>query len=482
MREPQYQNYIRNNWPLPFVEPWLWGPTNVAKPPFRWKFILTTHCGDKSGWHYHAKELLKLGYRIDRYLARPKVLEAFTQRALRVKGENLFFAGKIARLQLAKFSSEQLVALLRQWHLLHSRFAAAYMAIDATDETLEIDIKNALKKSARRYTIDDIAALLTPDVPTYVQKEHKGFCTLAKLFHKNVRSVSAKKAIARHARKWWWTVMGWGQYKPLDATAILKKLQKVKNIDTVLTVQKHDAKTYAVSMKQKKKLWRTLPIKARRLLDAFEILAEMHDMRKEMQMKMMWTCFSLTEALLKKFRIPVSFRDYILIEEYCALAENTKPALKELQARKKAYWCQATSDGKILVLSGKKAIARLRRSKIYETQSRKKTDTIRGVSASPGVARGRVRVGLNPNVLLRLFQPGEILVTSQTTPDFAPIMKRAAAIVTNEGGITSHTAIVSRELKKPCVIGTKIATDVLRNGDMVEVDADRGVITVLNRK
>lgn len=69
-----------------------------------------------------------------------------------------------------------------------------------------------------------------------------------------------------------------------------------------------------------------------------------------------------------------------------------------------------------------------------------------------------------------------------TNINYLPVIKRAAAIVTDEGGITYHAAIISRELKKPCIIGTKIATQIIKNGDLVEVDADNGVVKILNRK
>lgn len=74
------------------------------------------------------------------------------------------------------------------------------------------------------------------------------------------------------------------------------------------------------------------------------------------------------------------------------------------------------------------------------------------------------------------MEKGEILVTVMTSPDFMVAAKKAAAIVTDEGGITCHAAIVSREMKIPCIIGTKIATKVLKDGDIVEVDADKGVV------
>jgi len=62
-----------------------------------------------------------------------------------------------------------------------------------------------------------------------------------------------------------------------------------------------------------------------------------------------------------------------------------------------------------------------------------------------------------------------------------PAIKKASAIVTNVGGITCHAAIVSRELKIPCIIGTKIATKVLKDGDLVEVDAQKGIVKILKR-
>ena len=69
-----------------------------------------------------------------------------------------------------------------------------------------------------------------------------------------------------------------------------------------------------------------------------------------------------------------------------------------------------------------------------------------------------------------------------TMPAFMPAMRKAIVFVTDEGGITCHAAIMARELHKPCIIGTKIATKVLNNGDEVEVDANNGVVRILSKK
>lgn len=103
---------------------------------------------------------------------------------------------------------------------------------------------------------------------------------------------------------------------------------------------------------------------------------------------------------------------------------------------------------------------------------------IRGFSASKGKVHGKVKVVISSKDFHKV-ERGDILVAIMTSVDFIPVMERAAAFVTNEGGITSHASIVSREMGKPCIIGTKIATKVLKDGDLVEVDADHGVVRKL---
>jgi len=106
-------------------------------------------------------------------------------------------------------------------------------------------------------------------------------------------------------------------------------------------------------------------------------------------------------------------------------------------------------------------------------------DELPGKVAYMGKVRGVCRVVFDyKNSGLK---EGEVLVTGMTDPDYVPLMKKASAIVTDGGGMLSHAAIVARELKKPCVIGTKIATQALKDGDEVEVDADKGVVKVLER-
>lgn len=103
---------------------------------------------------------------------------------------------------------------------------------------------------------------------------------------------------------------------------------------------------------------------------------------------------------------------------------------------------------------------------------------ITGQIGNKGVYTGTVKVIMSSREFYKL-QDGDVLVTTMTTPDFVLLMQKAGAIVTDVGGMLCHAAIVSRELNKPCVIGTKFATQLLQDGDTVKVDAYTGVVTLV---
>ena len=105
----------------------------------------------------------------------------------------------------------------------------------------------------------------------------------------------------------------------------------------------------------------------------------------------------------------------------------------------------------------------------------KKKVLARGLAASPGIAYGPVKL-LDENMSLDVVKKGDVLVTSMTSPDMVPAMTRAAAIVTDEGGMTCHAAIVARELGIPCVVGASVATKDLKEGEIVTVDGRMGIV------
>lgn len=98
---------------------------------------------------------------------------------------------------------------------------------------------------------------------------------------------------------------------------------------------------------------------------------------------------------------------------------------------------------------------------------------LKGIPASAGIASGNVKIVENPSTR---FKEGNILIAEITDPSMTHLMAKAAAIVTDIGGITSHPAIISRELGIPCVVSTLKATKILRNNQKIKVDGAKGII------
>lgn len=103
---------------------------------------------------------------------------------------------------------------------------------------------------------------------------------------------------------------------------------------------------------------------------------------------------------------------------------------------------------------------------------------IKGATASSGIATGIVKI-INSAGEVGKVKRGNILVTGMTSPKYMPAILNSSAIITDDGGLTCHAAIIARELKKPCIIGTKIATSVLNDGDLVEMNANKGTIKII---
>ncbi|MFA5022219.1 MAG: PEP-utilizing enzyme [Patescibacteria group bacterium] len=125
--------------------------------------------------------------------------------------------------------------------------------------------------------------------------------------------------------------------------------------------------------------------------------------------------------------------------------------------------------------------AKLVQAKLSFVIYKEETNVIFGQAAYAGRVVGLVKVAYSVTDL-RNIKKGMVLVTPMTTISYVPFLNKVLAIITDEGGVTSHAAIVARELKIPSIVGTKIATRVLKDGDLVEVDANHGVVTILKRK
>ncbi len=140
--------------------------------------------------------------------------------------------------------------------------------------------------------------------------------------------------------------------------------------------------------------------------------------------------------------------------------------------------CLPNDDESVTILIGKQA-ENFSKNKVKRVAPKiTASKTIKGDTACPGKVKGIVKIINDISDMVKMNY-GDILVSCATNPNLVPAIKKAAAIIADEGGLTCHAAIVSRELGTPCVVNTRFATQILKDGDTVEVDANRGVIKII---
>ena len=133
----------------------------------------------------------------------------------------------------------------------------------------------------------------------------------------------------------------------------------------------------------------------------------------------------------------------------------------------------AVEGPKVYIVQARAVTTFKKAKKVEEAEEEKGEVLVKGETASPGAASGPVKIVLKMEDLDKI-KKGDVMVTTMTTPDMVPAMQRAAAIVTDEGGLTCHAAIVSREMGIPCIVGTGNATKILKEGQEVTVHATHG--------
>ncbi|MBT4209453.1 MAG: hypothetical protein HOE19_00865 [Candidatus Komeilibacteria bacterium] len=162
-----------------------------------------------------------------------------------------------------------------------------------------------------------------------------------------------------------------------------------------------------------------------------------------------------------------------------ALINNKEVDIKLINSIKKFHIVIPNDNGEVSILTGDEAEKFNKKIKRSHQGDYKDIKEIVGNIAFRGKVEGTVKI-VNTISDMSKMERGDILVSAQTNPSIISAMKKASAFVTDEGGLTCHAAIVSRELSTPCIVGTKIATQIFKDGDMIEVDAERGIVKKLN--
>jgi phosphohistidine swiveling domain-containing protein len=410
---------------------------------------------------------------------------------------------KIKNYGLSGLSKNEMLALiedLRQLGLKLFRYSAITEALDF----LSIEDYAENLKNVSAVELPKIVPILTsPEKLGFFEQEKLNILRLAKMALEDEKMRKAvfersfvdiekdqkfSQALKKHTDSYFWIQNGYKKANYLDKNYFLNSVATELNRKTLNEINKEIDNLENKERLAKKKL-KDLYEKYRITPDAkifFQTIRDfsfLQDRRKENVLHLIYCLDQVLEEAGKRFNVSKKDLYFYPLKNLIGLFNGSEKMSKEELAKmnKVLYFSYFENDLiKTKVFYGKVA-EKMKDAFKNKGKEMLSTGFLKGFVASAGksgnIVRGRVKIVLDPEN--SHLQEGEILVTGMTRPEYVPLMKKAKAVITNEGGITTHAAIISRELKVPCIIGTKIATEVLQDGDLVEMNLKNGIIKIL---
>ncbi|MFA6322687.1 MAG: PEP-utilizing enzyme [Candidatus Buchananbacteria bacterium] len=262
--------------------------------------------------------------------------------------------------------------------------------------------------------------------------------------------------------QWAWSNIELAAFKPVDSRYISSQLTTIKNAKFELkSIKDH----HTIAVNKFNNLYAKLPAHLKKKVNVAQKLLYIRDFRFEQFLRGVYYFKPVLEAIGRKMNL--SYNQLIFFKPEEVMAKKIPTDLKQ---RRKSY-----VYFKNMIFTGQKAdeICRLFNEPV------KNSDRVYGRPVSAGKITGCAKIVLSTREFYKI-KKGDIIICEITTPDYMPILNKVSAIVADIGGFTSHSAIVARELKIPCVVGTEIGTKIFKDNDLIEVDANRGVIKKIN--
>lgn len=447
---------------------------NVAK----FYKILYINIGNKLYWGWDDKEIRNLGKKILAVCATAAGQKKHIARVRFYIKQALQAAAKVRDLDLRRYSNQELIKwydyLLIKAAPAHGFLNVDIDAIDIVSEDWLVSIikRNLPKSFSKDEFIQLYQTLATPIYESYLAKEERDIIKLAAQ-HYQIKEI--KKLLDKH----WWVTLGWESMRIRNTGYYKAALKKFKNKQTAEDeLLKLNSRLKQIKIKRQKLLKKyKLGSEVSYWLKFFDVYTYLHDWRKEMQMKTVYSFYLLLKEVVRRFKLNLDDSEWLYYQDVKKLLRGQKIDWPEIKRRQKAIYVLVDKFG-VKRFSGTRALSLAK--KVLDLGSIK-TKVIIGTPVSLGKIVARVKVCSGSEEAIKKIKRGDILVCGMTLPNYVPAMKKAGAIITDEGGLTCHAAILARELDIPCIVGTKIATKILKDGYKVEVNANHGVIRILKR-
>lgn len=382
------------------------------------------------------------------------------------------------KLNFLLLSEENLISEYKKFSRFYSDWFIVTISLELAASGLEPLLGEKLKKyyveSEQKTYQKDFAVLTAPLTLTFYRQEQKDILKILTLpKEKQIR------ALVNHQKKYYWIFNSYAKGQIMNKNYFQKELEKYVKSDFRKILSEIEEYPSTIT-KEKEAIYKKIGIKGedKRIAIIVETFSRLLDERKMINFRAEHYLELFVEEIAKRTGKSVDNLKYLLPEELTkSFAFIDKKLIRE---RKKCFVLSCT-DKKIKYFIGDNANVL---SDQFLGVKNINESIIHGQVASTGenlYFRGVAKVVLTISEIDKI-NAGDILVTTMTSPDFVIGMKKAGAIITDTGGMLSHAAIVSREFKIPCIVGTEIATKVIRDGDVVELHCGRGTVRVIKHK
>ncbi|MBU1855168.1 MAG: hypothetical protein KKF89_05585 [Nanoarchaeota archaeon] len=432
--------------------------------------IIGNFKNDVAEFYFVIKDKLNLEKFLDIFVKNPseiKKLEKFISKVHRVTIK------KISHPNFKKLSNEQLGNLILYFYGQIEKFNYAAAIIRAIDRQIYSRLKNIFKK---KKDSDELIRLISvSNRLSLTLKEEIDILKLAmKIKDKSFSSKKVQKEIDKIYQDHCWSTCSYYKEKPKTRYHYAKTLKSLIKKNPELLLKKIMDKI-TNELYERERILDNLKKDEKIIAEITSSSAFLKDYARMFVNKLIFKSEPLFEEIARRTNKKIEYIKNLLPEEIKRLINglpNDKNLIKE---RLKHNIC-LVHKGELFLLVGKEA---KEFEKKYIEKDVKEMKELKGRIACKGYGIGKAKIVLGVNDFKK-FKKGDILVASNTSPDFVPIMKKAVAIVAEEGGITTHVSVISRELNIPCVVGIKDVTKIIKDNEMIEVDANKGVIKKVN--
>ncbi|MBU0536587.1 MAG: hypothetical protein KKE20_06485 [Nanoarchaeota archaeon] len=368
---------------------------------------------------------------------------------------------------LSGMSDHGLYELLVKWNKIHLDFWLTGFLPELSNWGGEQILKKKIIKSYKKGFIEIFEKLSAPENISFFEKEQLEFMKI-----KLMAPLDRERQIAVHQMNYYWLRNNYGSTKMLEEQWFRKELEKISREEAENRIKEINHYPEKVRQEKDEAIQKySIPKEIVRIADKLAYCVLWQDYRKSF--------IFIANHIVTQFVREISRRKQVDFKELCCYTTEELEHLMEkgtkAQSRERLEgFLQYYNEGDGLsYFTGKEAQNMAR--PFLKVDFDPNMNEFKGIVVSMGEkVRGRAIVMNKPEP--ERMQQGDILIAPMTSPDYVVAMRKASAIITDAGGMTCHAAIVSRELDVPCIVNTKIATKLLKDGDMIEVDTKKGVV------